>query len=73
LSATAIVRVECMACQLIDQAELDLHLPNLETLVVRQDVTWGDRRASVCVFLLCIVPSNLLTLGRISSASHWAC
>ncbi|KAJ7906943.1 hypothetical protein B0H13DRAFT_2020027 [Mycena leptocephala] len=46
LSNAVIVRVECMACQLVDQAELDLHLPNLETLVVTQDVTWGDRQAS---------------------------
>ncbi|KAJ7909357.1 hypothetical protein B0H13DRAFT_2330405 [Mycena leptocephala] len=41
LSDAAIVRVVCLACQLVDQEQLDLHLPDLETLVVLQDVTWG--------------------------------
>jgi hypothetical protein len=51
LSDVPVVRVECLACQLVDQEELDLHLPNLETLVVLQDVKWGGHQASVCVFV----------------------
>ncbi|KAF7336555.1 hypothetical protein MSAN_02287700 [Mycena sanguinolenta] len=54
LSAVPVVHVECMACQLVHYNELDRFLPSLETLVVLQDVTWGDRTESV---------------GRISSIS----
>ncbi|KAF7341810.1 hypothetical protein MSAN_02035900 [Mycena sanguinolenta] len=46
LSAVPIVHVECMACQLVDHDQLDIYLPHLETLVVSQDITWGDRLES---------------------------
>ncbi|KAJ6490988.1 hypothetical protein C8R45DRAFT_1096523 [Mycena sanguinolenta] len=52
LSAVPIVHVECMACQLVDHDQLDEHLPDLETLVVSQDITWGDRSQSVGVIPL---------------------
>ncbi|KAJ6585955.1 hypothetical protein B0H19DRAFT_1250700 [Mycena capillaripes] len=46
LSAVHLTRVELMACQLVDESELNLYLPSLETLVILQDSTWGGRRAS---------------------------
>ncbi|KAJ6468860.1 hypothetical protein C8R45DRAFT_1105498 [Mycena sanguinolenta] len=52
LSAVSIVHVECMACQLVDYHELERYLPNLKTLVVSQDITWGNRRESVCAIIL---------------------
>ncbi|KAJ6449874.1 hypothetical protein C8R45DRAFT_1114430 [Mycena sanguinolenta] len=42
LSAVSIVHVECMACQLVDHHELEQYLPNHQTLVVLQDITWGN-------------------------------